>query len=137
MNSLGNIDIIITEASRIPGARIMDITRGEQTRKCLVIPVDNSVGTCIDAYPKKDGKTGLDTWQYLDDIQLHFSGLAYRSVKNGRTHGIKPKISKEMLETMTEEQVCDIPWVGSVRTWKLDAVKEDCKPSVVDQPKGW
>lgn len=42
-----------------------------------------------------------------------------------------------MLETMTEEQVYNIPWVGSVRTWKSDAVKEDNKPSVVDQPKGW
>lgn len=137
MNNLGNIDIIITEASSIPGARVMDITRGDQTRRCLVIPIDNNIGTCIDAYKRKDGKTGLDTWQFLDDIQLHFSGLAYRSVKNGRTHGIKPKISKEMLETMTEEQVYNIPWVGSVRIWKPDAVKEDNKPSVVDQPKGW
>lgn len=138
MNSLGNIDIIITEASSIPGARVMDITRGEQTRKCLVIPVDNHVGTCIDAYKRKDGKTGLDTWQDLSDIQLHFTGIAFKQVKNGRTHGIKPKVSKEKLEHMTEDQVYNIPWVGNVRTWKPDAVKEDIGDlPLAEQPKGW
>ena len=138
MNSLGNIDIIITEASSIPGARVMDITRGDHTRTCLVIPIDNNVGTCIDAYRVKDAKTGLDTWRSLSDIQLHFSGLAYRQVKNGRTHGIKPKISREKLDTMTEEQIYNIPWVGSVRKWKQESVKDDDGDlPVADEHKGW
>ena len=54
--------------------------------------------------------------------------------KHGISHGLKPAFSKEHQERMTEEQMYNTPWMGTVKPWK-EAVQEDLP--AVDDSKDW
>ena len=41
---------ISIEIEKVPGAKVMEI----KDRRCVVIPIDNDRGMCVDAYEKFD-----------------------------------------------------------------------------------
>lgn len=46
---MGNFNIQV-DLTKLPGARVMDIQGKKSTRQCVVIPIDNNVGTIADGY---------------------------------------------------------------------------------------
>lgn len=129
---MGNLNITI-DLTKLPGARVMDIEGKTMTRQCVVIPIDNNVGTVCDGYIGKDGKTGLPTTRFFEDVKLNVVAIEHRTKKHGISHGLKPSFSAEHQSKMTEEQLYNTPWVGTVKPW--GGVKER-KEDIGDLPEG-
>lgn len=134
---MANLNIQI-DLTKIPGAREMDVTRGDVTRKCVVIPIDNAVGTVCDEYKAK-GPDGLPTVRFFNDVKLNLVAIEYRQQRHGISHGLKLSFSKEVTERMTEEQMYDSPWVGTVKPWNLSGENNDDVGDLPadDATKGW
>lgn len=138
-NKIGNINITI-DLTKIPGAREMDITRGNTTMRCVVLPIDNDMGVVCNGYEAKN-PDGTYTTKFLSDVRLNLVGLAHREVRYGMTHGIKPSFSIQYMEKMTEEQMRSMPWCGNVKPFAPEYIKnkKDTDISVVegDKYKEW
>lgn len=119
---MANLNISI-DLTKLPGSRVMDIEGRTCTKKCVVIPIDNIVGTVCDAYPSKN-QDGTPTMKFFDDVKLNLVAIEYKQKKYGISHGLKPSYSSEHLQKMTEEQVYDAPWMGTVKPWNLPAEKK-------------
>lgn len=120
---MSNLNIQI-DLTKIPGAREMDIQGNKSTRRCVVIPIDNALGIVCNGYPSRT-KEGLPTERFFADVKLNVVAIEYRQPRFGITHGLKPAYSKEVLERMTEEQVHNTPWCGTVKPWNLESKTAD------------
>lgn len=109
-----NIRIALT---RLKGAKVMDIEGKTCTKRCVVIPIDNEDGTVQDAYEAK--VEGLPTWKPLDDVQLNLTAFEFRDAKFGQSHGIKVSFSRKRMETMKEEELRSMPFIGNLKPWVM------------------
>ena len=131
---MGNFNIKI-ELDRIPGAKIMDIKGDVATRRCIVIPIDNERGTVIDnergtvidEYKKFDPGLGAMTSRPLEHVQLLATAYESANQSFGSSHYIKPQVSREYFERMSETQVRGLPFIGSLQPWKTAPKKEEVK----------
>lgn len=112
---MANLNLSI-DLTKLQGAKVMDIEGKHSTRKCVVIPIDNKLGTVCDGYTVKTPE-GLPTTRFFDDVKLNLVAIEYKTKKHGISHGLKPAFSREVSEMMTEEQVYATPWVGTVKPW--------------------
>lgn len=120
---MGNFNIKI-ELDRIPGAKIMDIKGETATRRCIVIPIDNDRGTVIDEYKKFDHSLGGMTSKPLAHVQLLATAYESANQNYNSSHYIKPQVSKEYFERMSETQVHNLPFIGSLQPWLSNPKKE-------------
>lgn len=134
---MSNLNISI-DLTKLPGARVMDIQGNTCTKTCVVIPIDNHVGTVCDAYPSKL-PDGLPTMKPFSEVKLNLVGIEYRQKKHGISHGLKPSFCEEHMKKMTEEQVYDTPWMGTVKPWNIPSEeKEDIGDlPEADSDKNW
>ena len=135
---MSNLNISI-DLTKLPGARVMDIEGKKSTRQCVVIPIDNKVGTVCDGYLSKT-PDGLPTTKFFDDVKLNLVGIEHKVKKHGISHGLKPSFSQEYYEKMTEEQTYNTPWLGVVKPWSMtykdsSGVVDDLPPA--DDENEW
>ena len=135
---MGNFNIKV-DLTKLPGARVMDIQGKKSTRQCVVIPIDNNVGTIADGYLTMDPQTGLPTTKFFSEVQLSMVAIEYKQKKHGISHGLKPSFSQEYQERMTEEQLYNTPWLGTVNPWGVRDEKktEDIGDLPEDDDKNW
>jgi hypothetical protein len=124
-----NMNISI-DLDMLPGARVMDIQGKTCTKQCIVIPIDNKIGTVCDGYLTKDPQTGLSTEKFFSHVKLNLVAVEHRTKKHGISHGLKPSFSQEKTERMTEDEVYNTPWMGTVKPW--GRIKDD----IGDLPEG-
>ena len=105
-----NIKIALT---KLKGAKVMEIEGKTCKRLCVVIPIDNHEGTIVDSYESK--KDGLPTIKPLDDVQLNLTAFEFREKKFGQTHGIKASFSKKRMESMAEDELRQMPFIGNLK----------------------
>lgn len=110
---MGNFNIKI-ELDRIPGAKIMDIKGDVATRRCIVIPI-------------VDPSLGAMTSRPLEHVQLLATAYESANQSFGSSHYIKPQVSREYFERMSETQVRSLPFIGSLHPWKIAPKKEEVK----------
>ena len=127
---MSNLNISI-DLTKLPGAKVMNIEGNKSTKTCVVIPIDNVKGTVCDAYKGK-GSDGMPEWKSFKDVKLNLTAIEHRKKKHGISHGIKPSFSREVMERMTEEQIYNTPWMGTIKPWALDAETDD----IGDLPEG-
>ena len=123
---MGKFNIKI-ELDKIPGAKIMDIQGDTATRRCVVIPIDNERGTVVDAYKRFDHSLGGMTSKPLEHVQLLATAYESANQNFGSSHYIKPQVSREYFERMSETQVRSLPFIGSLQPWKISPKKEEIK----------
>lgn len=135
---MGNFNIQV-DLTKLPGARVMDIQGKKSTRQCVVIPIDNNVGTIADGYLTKDPQTGLPTTKFFNEVKLSMVAIEYKQKKHGISHGLKPSFSQEYQERMTEEQLYNTPWLGTVKPWAVQAEEntDDIGDLPEDDDKNW
>lgn len=124
-----NMNISI-DLDMLPGARVMDIQGKTCTKQCIVIPIDNKIGTVCDGYLTKDPQTGLPTEKFFNHVKLNLMAVEHRTKKHGISHGLKPSFSQEKTERMTEDEMYNTPWMGTVKPW--GGIKDD----IGDLPEG-
>ena len=118
-----NLTIALT---KLKGAKVMEIQGKTCTKTCVVIPIDNEEGTVRDSY---EGKIdGLPTTKPLNDVQIHLTAFEFREKKYGQTHGIKASFSKQRMESMSEDELRSMPFVGNMKPWN-NAVEDDGLPA--------
>lgn len=135
-NNLGNVNIVI-ELTKIAGVKVMDIQGKTCKKKCVVIPIDNKVGTVCDGYTAKDPESGLPTTRFLNEVCMYLVGFEHRKKKNNITHGLKPNFNPEYQEKMTEEQTYAVPWCGNIKPWKRIADSEAGDDHPADDAQDW
>lgn len=125
-----NLTIALT---KLKGAKVMEIQGKTCTKTCVVIPIDNEEGTVRDSY---EGKIdGQPTTKPLNDVQLHLTAFEFREKKYGQTHGIKASFSKQRMESMSEDELRSMPFVGNMKPWS-NVVADDDLP-VGDEKEDW
>lgn len=135
---MGNFNIQV-DLTKLPGARVMDIQGKKSTRQCVVIPIDNNVGTIADGYLTMDPQTGLPTTKFFSEVKLSMVAIEYKQKKHGISHGLKPSFSQEYQERMTEEQLYNTLWLGTVKPWVVQAEEktDDIGDLPEDDDKNW
>lgn len=128
---MANLNIQI-DLTKLPGARVMEIQGNKSTRKCVVIPIDNFVGTVCDGYQAKLPDGGITT-KFFNDVKLSLVAIEYNNKKHGISHGLKPSFSKEYQERLTEDQMYNTPWMGTVKPW--GGVSKERTDDVGDLPE--
>lgn len=124
-----NLTIALT---KLKGAKVMEIQGKTCTKTCVVIPIDNEEGTVRDSY---EGKIdGLPTTKPLNDVQLHLTAFEFREKKYGQTHGIKASFSKKRMESMAEDELRSMPFVGNMKPW---AVADDDDLPAGNEDEEW
>lgn len=131
---MGNFNIKI-ELDKIPGAKIMDIKGEMTTRKCIVIPIDNERGTVIDEYKKFNHELGGITSKPLAHVQLLATAYESTNQSFNSSHYIKPQVSKEYFERMSETQVYNLPFIGQLQPWQ--ASKKEKKQQQQNTDENW
>ena len=112
---MGNFNIQV-DLTKLPGAKVMDIQGTKSTRQCVVIPIDNNVGTVADGYLAKTPE-GLPTTRFFEEVKLSMVAIEYKQKRHGISHGLKPSFSQQYQERMTEDQLYNTPWIGTVKPW--------------------
>ena len=134
--TLGNINVTV-DLTKLPGARVMDITRGETTHRCVVIPIDNEMGMVCDAYEAKL-PDGMTTMKPYADIKLFMVGIAHREMRYGMSHGLKPAFNTKHIADMTEDQMRAVAWCGNVKPWLVPSKKKEGQETVQEKKyKNW
>lgn len=119
-----NLKIALT---KLKGAKVMEIQGKTCTKTCVVIPIDNEEGTVRDSYEGKiDGVT--PTTKFLEDVQLNLTAFEFREKKYGQTHGLKASFSRKRMESMSEEELRSMPFIGNMKPWN-NAVEDDDLPA--------
>lgn len=83
---------------KIKGAFMRNLKGKQETKRCLIIPVDDADGFYV-------GEKGC----YLNMAAIEMQEPKYKD-----THFIKPELPKEQRETMTEEELHAVPIIGSL-----------------------
>lgn len=100
---MDNYDIKLN-ALKFKGAGVMSIKGKAQTKRCLVIPIeDNNLFVSANI----DGK--------VKAVYIDLNAYALREPKYEQTHLVKQALSKEVRECMTEEQVKALPILGGLK----------------------
>ena len=94
-----NIEIDLT---KMDGAQEIDVTAGSGIRHGVFLPIDPSTGTVT---KREKG------------VVLSLAALSQPHWVRGQSHLIKPRINKETLNKLTEEQRLQVPWVGNMKPW--------------------
>jgi hypothetical protein len=81
---------------------------------------------------------GKDELVKYQNMLVKFEGLTvvaieYKNKKHGISHGLKPSYSKEYQERLTEDQMYNTPWMGTVKPW--GGVTEEKVDDVGDLPE--
>jgi len=84
--------------TKIPGAALVDLKGNNSTKKCIIIPVEDS-GLFV-------GEKG---------VYLNLTGIGYREPKYDDTHFIKQSIDKEAFTAMSEAERNALPILGGIR----------------------
>ena len=116
---MANLNISI-DLTKLPGARVREVEGKTTTKTCVVIPIDSNVGTVCDSYQTKDAQTGLPTTRFFDEVKLQLVAIEYKQKKHGISHGLKPSFSQQYQERMTEEQLYNTPWMGTMKPWAIE-----------------
>ena len=134
---MGNFNIQV-DLTKGPGARVRDIQGNKSTRQCVVIPIDNNVGTIADGYLAQT-PDGLPTTKYFSEVKLSMVAIEYKQKKHGISHGLKPSFSQQYQERMTEEQLYNTPWLGTVKPWAVpdEEKTDDIGDLPEDDDKNW
>ena len=96
-----NIEVDIL---KLRGAKIADVRGNRETRRCVCIPIDDVAGTVVCASGE-------------ESCLLKLTAFALRVPVDGKTHRLKPAFGKETLDRMTDEQIRQVPFVGTMRQW--------------------
>ena len=134
---MGNFNIQV-DLTKLQGARVMDIQGNKSTRQCVVIPIDNKVGTIADGYLAQT-PDGLLTTKYFSEVKLSMVAIEYKQKKHGISHGLKPSFSQQYQERMTEDQLRNTPWIGTVKPWVVpdEEKTDDIGDLPEDDDKNW
>ena len=124
------------EIGKIPGARIKDVDGKNGPRTCVVIPIDNERGMCVDAYEKFDHKLGGKVWVPLRSARLNLQVLESRDVRIG-THYVKPSFSREFYRSIAEEDKKNIPIVGNMKEMPSSGKSEQGSGNRIDNSEDW
>lgn len=84
---------------KLKGAFLRNLQGKTSTKRCIIIPVDDCDGMYL-------GEKGC----YLSMTAIEMQEPRYND-----THCIKPDIPKERRETMSDEEICNIPILGGMR----------------------
>lgn len=87
---------------KIRGAFMKNVQGRTQTKRCIIIPVDDDPGIYL-------GEKGC----YLSMV-----GVELQNPKYEDTHMVKSDIPKDMRELLTEEQRRELPILGNMRPMK-------------------
>lgn len=105
-----------------------------------MIPIDSALGIVCDSYKSKT-KEGLPTERFFSDVKLNVVAIEYKQPRFGISHGLKPAYSKEVIERMTEDQMHNTPWCGTVKPWNLESKSTvdigDLPASDENDPNNW
>ena len=125
------------EIGKIPGARIKEIEGKNGARTCVVIPIDNEKGMCVDAYEKFDHRIGARVWVQLRSARLNLQALECRDARFG-SHYVKPSFSKEFYQNIAEEDKKNIPIVGNMKEMPSSRkAGERVSESRIDDGEDW
>lgn len=94
---MGNFSIK-EDLLKLKGAFMTNFKGRTETKRCLVIPVDDS-GLYV-------GEKG---------VYLNLTGIEMENPKFKETHCIKQSLDKEIYETLTEEQRQALPIIGGMK----------------------
>lgn len=83
---------------KLKGATVRNLQGRTATKRCLIIPVDECDGMFL-------GEKGC---------YLNLTAIEMQNPKYNDTHCIKPEISKERREAMTEEEQNAVPIIGGL-----------------------
>ena len=111
-----NIEI---DLLKLKGARVTDAD-GEHG---VFVPINNKVGTVSDAFQVMGQVSHTLVWQKRQGVILKVTALGMASHERGQSHLIKPHISKEVFERLTEAQLKRMPWIGNMRPWNKGGAK--------------
>ena len=132
---MANLNISI-DLTKLPGAKVMDVEGKTQTKRCVVIPIDDHVGTVCESYLSQN-PDGTPTTKYFDEVKLQIVAIEYRQKKHGISHGLKPSFSQQYQERMTEEQMYNTPWIGTVKPWSTGKTDDIGDLPEADNSKDW
>jgi len=96
--------------TKIPGAALVNLKGNTETKKCIVIPVEDA-NLFI-------GEKG---------VYLNMTALQYKEQKYADTHFLKQSLDKEVYNAMTKEQQDAMPVIGGVKSIvpaQMDATAE-------------
>ena len=111
---------------KVKGARVADVKGNTRVRRCICIPIDNAVGTVTDSYFTRDQVTGERVEVRKKGVSLNLTAFELASKERGQSHLLKPSLSKETYESLTEEQRRMVPWIGNLKPWERpDGAGED------------
>jgi len=111
-----NIEI---DLLKLKGARVLD-TDGEHG---IFVPINNKVGTVSDAFQVMGQISHTMVWQKRQGVILKVTALGMQSRDRAQSHLIKPHVSKDVFERLTEAQLKQMPWIGNMRPWTKGGVK--------------
>lgn len=83
---------------KLKGATVRNLQGRTATKRCLIIPVDECDGMFL-------GEKGC---------YVNLTAIEMQNPKYNDTHCIKPEISKERREAMTEEEQNAVPIIGGL-----------------------
>lgn len=124
-SKLSNFNIEI-DLLKLKGAKVQDIRGRSETRRCIVIPIDNETGTVKDSYYTRNERGELITVP-LESVTLRLTAFELRDKSRGNSHLIKPAFSRQVNELMTDKQRRQIPFIGAIMPWapSSEGEKED------------
>lgn len=97
-------------ADLLKGAEVRQITTWNgNLQECICIPIRNHYGTVQNGVDGPDGQTRKFKHVYinLEAIEIESKGV----------HILKPAVSREMMQNLTEEQLRSRPIVGEMAPW--------------------
>ena len=127
-----NLRIALT---KIKGAKVMDVEGKTCTKRCIVIPIDNEEGTVVDAY--EANRDGVMTWKPLNDVFVNLSTFEFKEKRYGQSHGLKVQFSKRRLESMSEDELRAMPFIGNMKPWVTPNVEDDDDLPLADAKSDW
>lgn len=109
---MDNLNIKLN-ALKFQNAGIMSVKGRAQTKRCLVVPIEDNhffVSTNADGTPKA---------VYVDLV-----AYALREPKYDQTHLVKQSLTKEVREQMTEEQLKSMPILGGAKLFNNTPINQ-------------
>ena len=113
---MGNFNVQV-DLTKLPGAKVMTIEGKKSSKLCVVIPIDNEVGTVADGYESQT-KEGIPTTKFFSDVKLSMVAIEYKTKKHGISHGLKPAFTQKFMDTLNPDQLYNTPWLGTMKPWK-------------------